>query len=277
VKKKAFTLVFVAAVMAAVATLYHFQPPRLTPGRLDAMRQSRIEIDRIEQMRADAAKKAEAEKTDEVTLASQVTEPAETKPAGQEAAAPETKAAPTEGGKSEVPDVFKVKVECSNGTFVVECQKAWAPLGVERFHKLVTEGFFTDVRFFRMVTQPRPFVVQFGISGDPGVAKKWRDAKIKDDPGKQSNKKGTLTFACAGPNTRTTQLFINLGDNAFLDDMGFSPIGKVVEGMDVVSAFNSKYQDEPTAKQGQITAQGNAYLDKEFPGLDYIKSATIVQ
>ena len=224
------------------------------------------------EVRPDAAKpqpkgEADTEAEAEPTAAPQVA--AEPEPA-------EKKEAPA--AKQEVPDVFKVKFECSNGDFVLECHKDWAPLGVERLHDLVRQGFYTGVRFFRVVSKPQPFVVQFGISGDPKVAKKWVNARIEDDPVKQSNKKGTVTFAMAGPNSRTTQVFINLSDrNAFLDSKGFAPIGKVVQGMETVLSFNDKYQDGPTKRQREIMARGNAFLDEAFPGLDYIKSATIIE
>lgn len=168
----------------------------------------------------------------------------------------------------------KVKLECTCGDFTVEIHDDWAPKGAARFLGLVEEGFFTGVRFFRVVTKPRPFIVQFGIHGEPEVAAKWRDQRFPDDPVKQSNRKGTLTFATAGPNTRTTQLFINYGDNAFLDGQGFSPIGEVIEGMDIVEAISDEYGEAPD--QGRIQQKGNAYLESSFPNLDYIKSATVV-
>ena len=167
--------------------------------------------------------------------------------------------------------VFKVTFECTNGNFVVECRKEWAPLGVERFRTIVEEGVFDDTGFFRVIPG---FVVQFGIPGDPAVAEKWHDAHIEDDPVTHSNAKGTVTFATSGPNTRTTQLFINLENNGRLDGMGFAPIGIVVEGMEVVEAINAEYRERPD--QGLIKKKGTAYLKKEFPNLDFIKKAFIV-
>ena len=169
------------------------------------------------------------------------------------------------------PDTFKVKFEASNGNFVVEVTRKWSPNGADRFHQAVKEGFFNECRFFRVLPG---FVVQFGINGNPEVQAKWQDAKIKDDPVVESNKRGTLTFATAGPNTRTTQLFINYRDNGFLDNQGFSPFGKVVEGMDVVDKINSEYKELPN--QGKIQSEGNDYLKSEFPRLDYIKKATVL-
>ncbi len=170
------------------------------------------------------------------------------------------------------PDTFKVKFECTNGEFTVECTKDWAPLGVERFYQLVREGFFDDAGFFRVVPN---FVVQFGLASDPQVTAKWRTKTLKDDPVKQTNAPGTLTFATSGPNSRTTQLFINLANNARLDGMGFSPFGKVIEGMDVVQKINSEYGERP--QQGMITREGSSYLRKNFPNLDYITKATLVK
>lgn len=168
----------------------------------------------------------------------------------------------------------KVKFECSCGDFTVEVNRDWAPNGVDRFLELVAENFFDEVRFFRVVTKPRPFIVQFGINGDPATAARWREAVIDDDPVRQSNVEGTLTFATAGPGTRTTQLFINYGDNAFLDGQGFSPIGRVVEGMDTVRGICDAHGERPN--QGRIQTQGNTYLKSEFPDLDYIKRATLI-
>jgi len=168
-------------------------------------------------------------------------------------------------------DVFSVEFECSNGNFTVECHNDWAPLGAARFKELVEANFFTELRFFRVVPN---FIVQFGISGDPDVAEEWRNKRIADDKVTQSNAEGTLTFATAGPKTRTTQLFINLRDNPFLDSQGFSPFGKVTSGLGVVKAINAKYGEKPD--QGQIQSRGNAYLQEKFPELDFIKSAKLV-
>jgi len=169
------------------------------------------------------------------------------------------------------PDLYRAKFATTHGDFVVEVHRDWAPLGADRFYNLVRNRFFTDAAFFRFVPG---FIVQFGIPADPKIAAVWQNANIKDDPVKQSNKKGTLTFATAGPNTRTTQLFINLNDNGGLDGQGFAAFGTVSEGMDVVAGIYSGYGEAPD--QGRIQAQGKAYLDKNFPKLDTIKSATIV-
>lgn len=156
--------------------------------------------------------------------------------------------------------------------------REWAPNGADRFYNLVKSGFYNDARFFRVIDG---FMVQFGISGNPDLSAVWREARIPDDQVKQSNTRGTVTFATAGPNTRTTQVFINFGDNAGLDGQGFSPFGKVVSGMDVVDAFFKGYgEGAPRGRgpnQGLVQQQGNAYLITQFPKLDYIKKATIEQ
>ncbi len=169
-------------------------------------------------------------------------------------------------------NTYRVKFETTAGDFVVEVHRDWAPVGAERFHELVKSGFYDDAKFFRVVPN---FMVQFGISADPKVMDEWRDAKIKDDPVKRSNKKGYMTFATSGPNSRTSQVFINYKNNTFLDDQGFSPFGEVVEGMDVVEKINSEYGERPN--QSLIQKKGNAYLNSDFPRLDGIKKATIVE
>ncbi|OGS48617.1 MAG: peptidylprolyl isomerase [Elusimicrobia bacterium RIFOXYB2_FULL_62_6] len=175
------------------------------------------------------------------------------------------------------PATYKVKFKTSKGDFTVEVYKDWAPLGADRFYNLVKAGYFTDIAFFRVVSG---FMVQFGIHGDPAVSAKWREARIQDDPVKQSNAKGNLTYAMAGPDTRTTQLFINFGNNAFLDSQGFPPFGKVTEGMSVVDSLYSGYgEGAPRGMgpdQGRIQMEGNAYLKKDFPKMDYILSAEVL-
>ncbi len=177
------------------------------------------------------------------------------------------------------PSTYKVKFETSKGNFVIAVDRAWAPHGADRFYSLVKNGFYDDARFFRVVTG---FMVQFGIAGNPDVSKVWRDAKIQDDPVKESNKRGFVTFATAGPNTRTTQIFINFMDkNSFLDGQGFAPFGRVVDGMDVVDKLNNEYgEGAPAGKgpnQGRLQTEGNAYLAKEYPNMDYIKKAVIIK
>jgi len=180
--------------------------------------------------------------------------------------------------KEQAPATFKAKFTTTKGDFVVEVTRAWAPLGADRFYNLVKNHFYDGAAFFRVLPG---FVAQFGLSARPEVSRVWASATIKDDPVTQSNLQGSLTFATAGPNTRTTQLFINLADNKALDRMGFAPFGKVIEGMDVVQNFYSGYgEGAPRGNgpdQGRITNAGKAYLDKSFPRLDSIKTAEIVE
>ncbi|HCP12678.1 MAG TPA: hypothetical protein DIT89_10120, partial [Planctomycetaceae bacterium] len=152
---------------------------------------------------------------------------------------------------AQAPEKFRVKFETSVGNFVVDVQRTWAPLGADRFHELVTSGFYDECRFFRVVPD---FVVQWGMNGDPKVYAKWKDREIRDDKVTQSNLEGMITFASRGPNTRTCQLFINLTDNQRLDDLGFAPFGKVVEGMDVVKKISAEYGQRP--QQPLIQEQG---------------------
>jgi peptidyl-prolyl cis-trans isomerase A (cyclophilin A) len=175
------------------------------------------------------------------------------------------------------PDTYKVKFTTTQGDFVVEVTRAWAPLGADRFYNLVKNGFYTDASFFRVISG---FMVQFGLSAKPAISAAWSHAAIPDDPVTQSNKRGYITFATAGPNTRTTQVFINFGDNSRLDSDGFAPFGEVIEGMDVVDKLYSGYgEGAPQGSgpdQAQVEAKGKAYLDAEFPKLDSIKTAVIV-
>jgi peptidyl-prolyl cis-trans isomerase A (cyclophilin A) len=172
----------------------------------------------------------------------------------------------------QAPPKYLAKFSTSKGDFTIEVNRSWAPRGADRFYNLVLNGYFDEARFFRVVPG---FMVQFGIPADPKVAAVWREARIPDDPVKEGNKRGTVTFATAGPNTRTSQMFINFGDNSALDSQGFAAIGRVTEGMKIVDSLHAGYGERPD--QGRIQSQGNAYLTKEFPKLDYIKTATIVE
>jgi peptidyl-prolyl cis-trans isomerase A (cyclophilin A) len=176
--------------------------------------------------------------------------------------------------RATAPATFKAHFTTTKGDVVVEVHRDWAPLGSDRFYNLVKNGFFDNAAFFRVVVSPRPFIVQFGLNASPAVNKVWEHANIKDDPVMGSNSRGTLVFATAGPNTRTTQLFINLNDNKFLDSMGFAPFATVSEGMDVVDKIYPGYAERPD--QQQITEQGDAYLVKNFPMIDKIKVGKIL-
>ncbi|HEX6213271.1 MAG TPA: peptidylprolyl isomerase [Vicinamibacterales bacterium] len=174
------------------------------------------------------------------------------------------------------PATYKARFDTSAGVFVVEVTRDLAPLGADRFYNLVKNGFYDGTRFFRVISG---FMVQFGIHGDPAVSAVWRNARINDDPVKGTNSPMTITFATGGPNTRTTQVFINFGNNAGLDKQGFAPFGRVIEGQDVVKKIYAEYgEGAPRGKgpdQGRLQMEGNAYLAKDYPKMDYIKSATI--
>jgi peptidyl-prolyl cis-trans isomerase A (cyclophilin A) len=177
----------------------------------------------------------------------------------------------------QAPEIFRVRFETSQGDFIVEVTRKWAPLGADRFHSLVKNGVFDGARFFRVLPG---FVVQFGIPGDPAIARLWRGAQFPDDPVVESNRRGRITFATSGPNSRTTQVFINLGDNASLDGMGFAPFGQVAEGLEIVGQLHSGYgEGAPRGRgpeQGRLQAEGNAYLERQFPKLDRIQRAAIL-
>ena len=177
------------------------------------------------------------------------------------------------------PGVFRIQMETSKGSFVIEAHRTWAPIGCDRFFNLVRAGFFDNSRFFRV--RPGSFT-QFGIPGDPVVAAVWKSQQIPDDPVRQSNTRGTIAYAMTGPGTRTTQFYINLSDNSRLDKDGFSPIGKVVAGMEVIDQIYSGYGEDAGGgmrggKQGRIFEGGNAYLDREFPNLDKLIRASVVR
>lgn len=196
-------------------------------------------------------------------------------PAASPSSAPAAVAALLDPSKAtaKAPAAYRVRFATTRGTFVIAVTRAWAPLGADRFYNLVQAGFFDGARFFRVV--PR-FVVQFGLSGNARANAAWDSARIADDPVKQTNARGRITFATSGPNSRTTQLFINLADNPRLDQMGFSPFGEVAAGgMAVVQGIYAGYGELPD--QGRITMEGNGYLEAQFPKLDYVKKAEIVR
>lgn len=174
--------------------------------------------------------------------------------------------------RERAPERFRARFETSRGDFVVEVRRAWAPLGADRFYNLVRHGFYDDQRFFRVVDG---FIAQFGLSGRPEVTAVWSDRTIPDDPVRQSNLRGFVAYAMTGPDTRTTQVYINLVDNSRLDAQGFSPFGRVVEGMEVVDHLYAGYGENAggglrRGDQSRIRAEGNAHLDREFPALDHI-------
>ncbi len=176
------------------------------------------------------------------------------------------------------PPLFEVKFETSKGDFVMEVHRDWAPIGTDRFYNLVRTGFYDDSRFYRVRAG---FIVQFGLPGDPAVTTVWKDRAMPDDPVVESNEKGFVAYAMTGPDTRTTQLYISLDDNTRLDDQGFAPIGRIVEGMDVVVRLYAEYDESAGGgmrggNQGKILAEGNAHLDAEFPNLDTLDRALVI-
>jgi peptidyl-prolyl cis-trans isomerase A (cyclophilin A) len=214
------------------------------------------------------------------SLAVSVTVLAAALPAAHTApAAPNPKLTDPAALNETAPDTYRAKFTTSKGDFVIEVTRAWAPHGADRFYNLVKNGFYDDQRFFRVVYG---FMVQWGIHGDPSLNSVWSVARIPDDPVTQKNLRGYVTFAMAGPNTRTSQVFINFADkNTSLDSQGFAPLGKVVEGMEVVNKLFSAYGEGAPSGHGpdqnRIQKEGNAYLTKSFPKLDFIKTATLVQ
>ena len=176
------------------------------------------------------------------------------------------------------PDTFQVLFDTTKGEFTIEVTRAWAPNGADRFYNLVRRGYYDDVRFFRVLSG---FMAQFGISGDPELSTIWREARIPDDTVAESNRRGYVSFATSGANTRTTQMFINYGNNSGLDSQGFSPFGRVTDGMDVVDDLYSGYGEGAPSGRGPsqqlLQSQGNPYLIENFPDLDYINQATIVE
>jgi peptidyl-prolyl cis-trans isomerase A (cyclophilin A) len=181
--------------------------------------------------------------------------------------------------KEKAPELYRVNMETTAGNFVIEVHREWAPRGADRFFNLVKIGYFDNVAFFRVLAG---FMAQAGMHGDPAISRIWLSSRIQDDPVRQSNTQGMVTFAMGGqPNTRSAQIFINYGDNAYLDASGFAPFGKVVEGFESVKNLYSGYgEGEPNGNgpaQAKLYRRGNQYLKAEFPKLDYIQKATIVE
>jgi len=174
------------------------------------------------------------------------------------------------------PDTYKVRFDTTAGAFTIKVNRAWAPGGADRFYNLVKVGFYDDTAFYRVI---RDFMVQFGLNGDPMVSQRWKSAMIPDDGVWKSNKRGWVSFAMSGPNTRTTQIFINYGNNAKLDDKGFAPFGKVISGMKVVENLYSDYGEGRPRGMGpdqtRVMLQGKKYLRDNYPRLDWIETATI--
>lgn len=270
-KKAIPYLAVIGVAVVALYAVYHFRTTRLLPQQVEEMRQAQDRLAAAEQAEHDHDHADGDHHHDGETSPSQDS-------AGASTQEVKLNAYPPEQLPDEAPDRFQVAFECSNGVFVVECRRDWAPNGVARFYELVKMGFYDDIRVFRVVPG---FVAQFGISNDPALNSKWMESNISDDPVTQSNTRGKLTFAAGGqPNSRSTQLFVNLTSspqNTRLDGMGFAPIGEVVYGMETVDGFYAGYQDEPTPYQQQIAEIGNSFLDQRYPELDSIKRAYIIE
>ena len=186
-------------------------------------------------------------------------------------------ASPAAQDKDAAPSQYTVELDTTKGAIVIEVRRDWAPHGADRFYELVQDGYFTDIAFFRVVAG---FMAQGGISGDPALNAEWREKRIPDDPVKASNMRGTVTFATSGPDSRTTQFFINFSDNSRLDGLGFAPFGKVKEMAPVDALYDGYGEGAPRGRgpsQGRMQTEGNSYLKKSFPKLDYIKSARIIE
>ena len=209
-------------------------------------------------------------KIEKARTVSELSRQAAQAPLGIPLVLPQTKLTSKEVGDEPQSGTFIVKVESSAGDFTIEVHRDWAPIGAERFYQLIKAGYYNECRYFRVVPG---FMVQFGMHGDPAVQNEW-DKKILDDAVTQSNERSYVTFATSGPDGRTTQIFINFGNNVSLDGQGFSPFGQIIEGMENVDAIESKYGESPD--QGEIKDAGNQYLQQKFPDLDFVKKMSIV-
>lgn len=257
-KRKFMTMAIVAAVLGGIIVVNQYEPARLAQAHYDAEQEAQLAVEEARNKTSQERIGTRREEFQETLLAKREIE--EQAQLAQEAEA------------MKYPD-YKVLLECSNGNIELEVNGALAPIGSVQFKEAIEDGVYDGARFFRVIPG---FMVQFGIPGDPEKSAKWRAKTIKDDPVKASNTRGTLTFATSGPNSRTTQLFINFADkNSFLDNQGFTPFAKVTKGMDVVDAINAQHRERPN--QGTIQELGNAYLESKFPELDYIKKATIIE
>lgn len=285
---KLAVVLIIAVGLGAVAGVYWFRSSRLTAADIAEIAEQQK---RIESIVGDSSNAPDASGSQNTPA-----EPSEAPPVKPAVDNPEQEAAktgvaalgkdpdlppavtviPNESMPEKTPDTFTVLFKTTKGPFAVQFTREWAPNGADRLYELVMKKFFTDMRFFRVV---EGFVVQFGIPGDPNESLKWMDSNIPDDPVKQKNTEGMFTFAAGGlPNTRSTQVFINLADNsAQLDGRGFAPVGKVVYGMDVVKSLYSGYGEQITNLQNRIMGMGNAFLDKEFPKLDSVKQAVFIE
>ena len=264
-KHNVITLLGVVAILAAIVVVRSiFEQSPVTEADEQAAEEARRDL--VEA--AEISKEANAEGGSE--------ESSESAEEGADKGAPASTSAQSDFEEivwaDTAPETFQVKFETTAGAFVVESHQSWAPLGHERFYELCKIGFFNDSGFFRVVPG---FVVQFGLAADPKLTAQYKNKRLRDEPVRKSNQRGKITFATSGKDSRTTQLFINYGDNARLDDMGFTPFGEVIAGMENVDAITDQYGEFPD--QGAITQRGTAYLKDAFPNLDFIKKVTLVQ
>ncbi|MCC6794600.1 MAG: peptidylprolyl isomerase [Candidatus Hydrogenedentes bacterium] len=288
-------IAIIALLIAALVGVLWFRADRLDASDLAEIADAQKRIEELKRDEAPAAtaessassEEAEKQKEEKPLVPGQTISNAElardaqraleteSEKAAPKGAPPAITIVPNESMPKETPEKFTVMFETTKGDFAVEFHRDWAPNGANRIYELMMIKFFTDMRLFRMV---EGFVVQFGISGDPMLSRKWMNSNIPDDKPTQSNTEGMFTFAAASmPNSRSTQVFINLGDNSNLDRMGFAPVGKVIFGMDVVKSFYGGYGEEPSGLQERIGEMGNKFLDKEFPELDSIKRAVFIE
>lgn len=262
-------IVLVLGIVSIGFYSWFFAQPRLTRVQMAQAEEALKKLEQAKEISKENEETGKMENENTKKNTSVVEKKEETNPN----TTPSAQEIPLEQMPEKAPDVFKVRFECSNGNFTIECHKDWAPIGVEHFYELLKVKFYDSARFFRVVPG---FVVQFGLAGDPQLNMKYGEKTIKDDPVKQSNLKGTVTYAKSSlPNSRSTQLFINLADNVRLDSMGFAPFARVIEGMEVVESINPKHGEAPD--QRMIRMQGNTYLNSMFPDLDYIKRAYFVK
>ena len=260
-KKHLVTVAVVIGMLAVLVLINRYQAERVTEERQEAQQDAEAETSQAKDMIAEMRQTMTGDNADED----------DETPAEDPVENTVSRTAPDES-PALAPDTFTVKLTTTTGDVVLRVHPDWAPLGAARFREMVEKGLLDDAAFFRVVPG---FIVQFGIPGDPKLATEWHDATIPDDPVRKNNARGTVTFAKRGSNSRTTQLFINYGDNsASLDNQGFAPFAEVIEGMEHVDAINSEYGEAPN--QMKIRMQGNSYLKQNFPNLDYVEHAELL-
>lgn len=266
-KKHLITLGVVVLIVGGLITINHYEPQRLTERRMAEMQASEEAVSQGEEIEAGMSRRDRRR-----NARGAAGDPGE---AGTETAPePEIEVTATPAETPASPGAFKVRFECTNGTFVAEFNPEWAPIGVAHVKDLIENKVYDGTSFFRVI---EGFMAQFGIPADPTVSAKWSDKNIQDEPVRQKNTRGMITFAKSGaPNSRSTQLFISFGDNSRLDRDGFAPVGRVIEGMEVVDALNAQYGGDPSELQMQMKKDGYAVLNQRYPNLDHVKTARII-